>query len=437
MEQPRRFDLPRACMRTAVLLPAAHLREDGGVSACRARLREDGGASSAARFRADPRRNSNLHGGASILYGAPRQFFSRRNFRFPHRSVTKGAFHLNTRVLPPDEAALKEAAALIRGGRLVAFPTETVYGLGANGLDAEAVSRIFAAKGRPGDNPLILHIASLDALRPLIACEPSETARRMMRAFWPGPLTMIFPRSGRVPANVSAGLDTVAVRFPSHPVAQRLIALSGVPIAAPSANRSGRPSPTAAAHVLEDMDGRIELILDGGACDVGVESTVVDMTGATPRILRPGGVTAAQIAAVAGASEVDPAVMRPLKEGERPRSPGMKYRHYAPAGDLTIFHGEPTAVAARIRESYDAALNDGRRPLILTLDAHRALYGDRRVESLGDSPEAMAHSLFAVLRDADTLGADALFSEAVEADGVGLAVMNRLGRAAAFHIVEV
>ena len=185
------------------------------------------------------------------------------------------------------------------------------------------------------------------------------------------------------------------------------------------------------------MDGRIELILDGGACDVGVESTVVDMTGATPRILRPGGVTAAQIAAVAGASEVDPAVMRPLKEGERPRSPGMKYRHYAPAGDLTIFHGEPAAVAARIRESYDAALGDGRRPLIFALDAHRALYGDRRVESLGDSPEAMAHSLFAVLRDADALGADALFSEAVEADGVGLAVMNRLGRAAAFHIVEV
>ena len=343
---------------------------------------------------------------------------------------------MNTRVLPPDEAALKEAAALIRGGRLVAFPTETVYGLGANGLDAEAVSRIFAAKGRPGDNPLILHIASLDALRPLIACEPSETARRMMRAFWPGPLTMIFPRSGRVPANVSAGLDTVAVRFPSHPVAQRLIALSGVPIAAPSANRSGRPSPTTAQHVLDDMDGRIPMILDGGPCSVGVESTVIDVTGDVPRVLRPGGVTPQMIADVMGAVEVDGAVMRPLKEGEKPRSPGMKYRHYAPEGDLVIFTGDAQTVADVICDHYDHAAGSA---AILALPGHEALYGDRHVIELGrtDSPESVAAGLFAALRRLDDENVKYIFSEAIDAEGVGLAVMNRLGRAAAFHIVPV
>ena len=296
---------------------------------------------------------------------------------------------MNTLCLPAAPESIAQAAALLRAGQVVGFPTETVYGLGADALNEAAVRAIFAAKERPADNPLIVHVAEPEQLAGL--CQVTPLARELMRAFWPGPLTLLLQKTARVPDVTTAGLSSVAVRCPNHPVAHALLRECGAPVAAPSANRSGRPSPTAAAHVLEDMDGRIELILDGGACDVGVESTVVDMTGATPRILRPGGVTAAQIA----------------------------------------------AVAARIRDSYDAALNDGRRPLILALDAHRALYGDRRVESLGDSPEAMAHSLFAVLRDADTLGADALFSEAVEADGVGLAVMNRLGRAAAFHIVEV
>lgn len=344
---------------------------------------------------------------------------------------------MNTRMLPPSEAALWEAAELIRAGQLVAFPTETVYGLGANGLNSAAVKRIFEAKGRPGDNPLILHISDLSQLRPLIACEPSEAARQLIDAFWPGPLTMIFPKSDLVPDEVSAGLSTVAVRFPLHPVAQKLIAAAGCPIAAPSANRSGRPSPTSAQHVLEDMDGRIPMILDGGACAVGLESTVVDMTGETPRILRPGGVTAEQIAQVAGASEVDSTVMRPLKEGERPLSPGMKYRHYAPSGELTIVTGAPERVTEHIAKLYDEALGDGLHPLILALEPHRAAYGERRCESLGADAESMAHNLFATLRDADSLGADVLFSEAVDASGLGLAVMNRLGRAAAFHIVEV
>lgn len=342
-----------------------------------------------------------------------------------------------TALLPPTNDSIEQGAALIRDGQLVAFPTETVYGLGGNAMDPEAVARIFEAKGRPGDNPLIAHIAHVKQLRPLIACEPCETAIRMINAFWPGPLTMIFPRSENVPANLSAGLDTVSVRLPAHPVARALIMNADTPIAAPSANRSGRPSPTTAQHVFEDMEGRIPLIIDGGACKVGLESTVVDMTGDIPRILRPGGVTAEMIAQVAGAVEVDSAVLRPLAEGEKPRSPGMKYRHYAPEGDLTIVTGNEIRVIEAISEMYDLALADGHRPLILALNSHLSAYGDRRTEALGDDEEGMAHRIFSVLRDADTLGADVLFSEAVEAKGLGLAVMNRLGRAAAFHIVEV
>lgn len=342
-----------------------------------------------------------------------------------------------TRILPPTDAAIAEAAALIRAGELVAFPTETVYGLGADGLNREAVAKIFQAKGRPGDNPLILHISALDQITPLISCELSPVAKKMADAFWPGPLTMIFPKSARVPENVSAGLSTVAIRFPAHPDAQRLIAAAETPIAAPSANRSGKPSPTTANHVFEDMDGRIPLILDGGECLVGVESTVVDMTGSVPHILRPGGITAEQIAQVAGASEVDSAVMRPLAEGEKPRSPGMAHRHYAPNGQLTVFTGDSDRVIQRIQSEYDCAKANGSRPLILSMEAHVASYGDRRIESLGADETAMAHRLFALLRDADHMEADVLFAEGVEAKGVGLAVMNRLGRAAAFHIVEV
>ena len=342
-----------------------------------------------------------------------------------------------TRILPPTDAAIAEAAALIRAGELVAFPTETVYGLGADGLNREAVAKIFQAKGRPGDNPLILHISALDQITPLIACELSPVAKKMADAFWPGPLTMIFPKSARVPENVSAGLSTVAIRFPAHPDAQRLIAAAETPIAAPSANRSGKPSPTTANHVFEDMDGRIPLILDGGECLVGVESTVVDMTGSVPHILRPGGITAEQIAQVAGASEVDSAVMRPLAEGEKPRSPGMAHRHYAPNGQLTVYTGNEARVIQAIQSEYDRAEQSGRQPLILAMEAHRAAYGDRRLESLGADETAMAHRLFALLRNADHMEADVLLAEGVEARGVGLAVMNRLGRAAAFHIVEL
>ena len=346
---------------------------------------------------------------------------------------------MQTQLLPVSRESIERAAALIRAGELVAFPTETVYGLGANALDAKAVARIFEAKGRPGDNPLIAHISDVRQLAPLIAGEPSPAARALMDAWWPGPMTLIFPKSDAVPNAVTAGLSTVAVRLPAHPAARALIDAAGVPIAAPSANRSGRPSPTSAAHVLEDMDGRIGLILDGGPCPVGVESTVIDVTGAsgeTPRILRPGGVTPRMIADVCGSAGVDPAVMRPLKEGEVARSPGMKYRHYAPSGALTIVQGSDAAVQRTIRRLYDEALAAGGQPLILALDGHLPAYGGRRALSLGADAADMARVIFARLRDADALGADALFSEAVAADGVGLAVMNRLGRAAAFHIVD-
>ena len=343
---------------------------------------------------------------------------------------------MQTELLPVNDESLSRAGELIRAGGLVAFPTETVYGLGTNALDADAVRRIFEAKGRPGDNPLIVHISRVDQLSPLITGTPSPAARALMDACWPGPMTLIFPKSPAVPAEVTAGLDTVAVRFPVHPAARSLIEAARRPIAAPSANRSGRPSPTTAAHVLEDMDGRVPLILDGGACAVGLESTVIDVTGDTPRILRPGGVTPERIAEICGGVTVDDAVLRPLREGERPRSPGMKYRHYAPTGALTIVQGGADAVAGKIRMLYDAALAGGKSPLILALDGHIDAYGDRRCLSLGADAEAMAQSMFARLRDADALGADAIFSEAIPTDGVGLAVMNRLERAAGFNILE-
>ena len=344
---------------------------------------------------------------------------------------------MNTELLPVTPEALARAGALIRAGELVAFPTETVYGLGADAMNADAVRRIFEAKGRPGDNPLIAHISGVEQLAPLIAAEPSPTARALMDACWPGPMTLIFPKSKAVPEAVTAGLDTVAVRLPSHPAARALIDAAGRPVAAPSANRSGRPSPTTAGHVWEDMAGRVPLILDGGPCAVGLESTVIDVTGPTPRILRPGGVTPELIERICGAAKVDEVVMRPLREGERPRSPGMKYRHYAPKGALTIVKGEAPAVARRIRALYDAAEAAGERPLILALQGHLPAYGERRALSLGADAEAMAHNMFALLREADELGAERIFSEAVPDRGLGLAVMNRLGRAAAFKIIEV
>lgn len=330
---------------------------------------------------------------------------------------------MHTELCHADDASIRRAAALLRAGELVAFPTETVYGLGADALNGGAAARIFAAKGRPADNPLIAHIAGESDLSGLIAGEPVPCARALMRAFWPGPMTLIFPKSARVPREVTAGLDTVAVRMPSHPVARALISAAQTPIAAPSANRSGRPSPTTAAHVLEDMDGRIPLILDGGPCEVGLESTVVDVTGARPRILRPGGVTREMLEGVVGAVDVDEGVLHQLQAGSQARSPGMKYKHYAPRGEMTIVTG-PRA-AQEIARLYDAA---GGRAAILAFS--QADYGARRVYRLKNAPG----ELFAVLRQLDEDGVETIYAEDVPTNGVGLAVMNRLMRAAAFRV---
>lgn len=332
---------------------------------------------------------------------------------------------MHTELCQADDASIRRAAALLRAGELVAFPTETVYGLGADALNGEAAARIFAAKGRPADNPLIAHIAGESGLAGLIAGEPCACARALMRAFWPGPMTLIFPKSPRVPREVTAGLDTVAVRMPSHPVARALISAAQTPIAAPSANRSGRPSPTTAAHVLEDMEGRIPLILDGGPCEVGLESTVVDVTGARPRILRPGGVTLEMLEGVVGDVDVDEGVLHQLQAGSQARSPGMKYKHYAPKGEVTIVTG-PRA-AQEIARLYDAA--DGRAAILAFSQAD---YGARRVYRLKNAPG----ELFAALRQLDEDGMETIYAEDVPTTGVGLAVMNRLMRAAAFRVVE-
>ncbi len=342
---------------------------------------------------------------------------------------------METKVLQPTPEALREAGELLRRGELVAFPTETVYGLGADALNADAVRSIFAAKNRPADNPLIVHIwdkAQLDDL-----CEPTETALRLMERFWPGPLTVLCRKKGAVPEVVTAGLGTVGMRMPSHPVARAMLREANVPVAAPSANLSTRPSPTTTAHVLEDMKGRIPLILDGGACDFGVESTVLDASGPVPVILRPGAVTREMVAELAGACEVADSVMRPLAEGESAPSPGMKHRHYAPKGRLTIYRGSAGAVERAIARAYDEAAAGGLRPVILAPAPHLIRYADRNTMSLGETLLDAAHNLFACLRDADDDGYDRLLAEAVSESSVGLAVMNRMARAAAFDVVDV
>jgi L-threonylcarbamoyladenylate synthase len=311
-----------------------------------------------------------------------------------------------------------------------------VYGLGADALNERAVRSIFTAKGRPADNPLIVHISALSEIESLVDGALPDDAKRLAAAYWPGPLTMILPKSPLVPYAVTAGLDTVAIRLPAHGVARELIRRAGVPVAAPSANRSGRPSPTTAGHVYEDMKGRIPLILDGGPCAVGLESTVVDLTRGRARVLRPGGVTPEMIERVLGAVDIDPSLLRPLREGEIARSPGMKYRHYAPAGELTIVEGGDHAVARTICHLYDRAIGAGRSARILALSAHAAAYGGRSVRCLGDDANAVAAELFSALREMDEAGVERIFSEAVAAKGMGLAVMNRLGRAAGFHTLN-
>ena len=333
---------------------------------------------------------------------------------------------------------LAEAAGILRKGGLVAFPTETVYGLGANGLDEEAAKKIYAAKGRPSDNPLIAHISAPEELEALAAEIPCF-AKRLMELYWPGPLTMVFKKKEIVPYGTTGGLDTVAVRMPSDPIARALIRLAGVPVAAPSANRSGRPSPTTADHVWQDMAGRIEMIIDGGPVGIGVESTFVDVTGPVPVILRPGAITMEMVRDALGQVEIDPAIVGPIKEGVRPKAPGMKYRHYAPKARMTLVEGEMEQVVRAINRLAREALKQGERVGIICTDETRFCYPAGMIRSVGirAREETVAHNLYAVLREFDDLEADVIFSESFPDDQIGQAIMNRLSKAAGYHIIKV
>lgn len=370
---------------------------------------------------------------------------------------------------------LKEAARILRSGGLVAFPTETVYGLGGNALDEDAARKIYAAKGRPSDNPLIAHVSCVEEVEPLVK-EIPEAGRKLMEAFWPGPLTMIFPKSEKVPYGTTGGLDTVAIRMPDDPVANRLIALAGVPVAAPSANTSGRPSPTTADHVWQDMNGRIDMIIDGGPVGIGVESTIVDVSSAVPAVLRPGAITMEMLEEVLGEVSVDPAILGPLSADVRPKAPGMKYKHYAPKADLTLV--EPgtgadresgveqvtgaeqkngadrnteaaletgldetqlQAMIRKVRELSREKIEAGYKVGVICTDESRDCYTDGEVRSIGarKSQASVAHNLYALLREFDDLGVDYIFSESFPKDHLGQAIMNRLSKAAGYKIVKV
>ena len=345
---------------------------------------------------------------------------------------------MNTKVVKTTEEELIEAAAILKKGGLVAFPTETVYGLGADALNEEAARKIYAAKGRPSDNPLIAHIAKKEDIEPLVR-EIPEAGKKLMDAFRPGPLTLIFPKSGRVPKGTTGGLDTVAVRMPSDPVARRLIELAGTPVAAPSANTSGRPSPTTAEHVRQDMDGRIEMIVDGGPVGIGVESTIVDVTGEIPMVLRPGAITMEMLKKCVGAVEIDPAILGPVSQDFKPKAPGMKYRHYAPKADLTIVSGETEDVVQAINRMAAERESEGLSVGIICTDETRALYPRGVVRSMGvrARQETIAHNLYAVLREFDDLNADVIYSESFEGGELSQAIMNRLCKAAGYHMMNV
>ena len=334
------------------------------------------------------------------------------------------------------EKDLPQAAEIIRRGGLVGIPTETVYGLGANGLDPKAVSRIFEAKGRPQDNPLILHITDVSWLERYCK-EIPLTAYKLAEAYWPGPMTMILPRKDMVPDAVTAGLDTVGMRCPSHILCHELIRLADVPIAAPSGNTSGRPSPTTADHMREDMDGKIDAIVDGGPCSVGVESTIVDLTCTPPRLLRPGGISLEQLRAVLGQVDVDPAVTRLLGAGEKPKAPGMKYRHYAPKAPVTVVSGDPKTAAEYI--AAHAAPEDG----VICFDEFMPLFtsraGTRPVMDLGPAgdKEEQARHIFDALRSFDHTQVAAIWAQCPDTEGIGLAIATRLNKAAGFQIIKV
>ncbi|MCM1544331.1 MAG: L-threonylcarbamoyladenylate synthase [Ruminococcus sp.] len=335
-------------------------------------------------------------------------------------------------IASPDDPRLNSVGKILASGGLAAIPTETVYGLAANALDGEAVGKIYEAKGRPSDNPLIVHISSIEQWAPLVD-EIPEDARRLAVAFWPGPLTIILKKSRLIPDKVSGGLDTVAVRMPSHPIARAIIEKAGVPLAAPSANTSGKPSPTTAKHVKDDLYGKIDAIVDGGDCSVGVESTVISLAANPPRLLRPGGVTPEMLESVIGEIAIDDAVYNKLADGVQAASPGMKYKHYSPTAEVVLLKGS----FEKYKEYVQARRSDEIAALCFDEDAEKLAgiktltYG-KQADSL-----SQANRIFDALREVDELNVKTVFARYPETQGVGLAVFNRLVRAAAFNIIEL
>lgn len=330
-----------------------------------------------------------------------------------------------------NEAELERAGEIIRRGGLAAFPTETVYGLGASALDGAAAERIYAAKGRPSDNPLIVHICAAEQLSE-IAEDISEMAKRLIDAFMPGPFTVILKKKPCIPDTVTAGLKTVAVRFPENYIARELIRSAGVPIAAPSANLSGKPSPTEAKHVINDMNGRVDCIIDGGSCEVGVESTIVNAAGDVPVLLRPGGITLEMLKAVTPNIEVDEHILKSVAENEQPQCPGMKYKHYAPDAEVTVVEGSKEAVHKEIcrllKENGDTVNG------VLTM--YGSDYDNAVMINAGETNREYAANLFSALRKFDELKVEKVFAEFYEDDGYGLAVKNRLYKAAAQRVIH-
>ena len=347
---------------------------------------------------------------------------------------------MNTKVVKvdrehPDQEKINGAGEVLKQGGLVAFPTETVYGLGGDGLNSGSSEKIYAAKGRPSDNPLIIHIADMESLAGIVR-EVPEKAVKLAEEYWPGPLTMIFQKNDRVPYETTGGLDSVAVRMPSHPVAKALIQAGGGYIAAPSANTSGRPSPTRAEHVEEDLSGKIDMILDGGEVEIGLESTIVDFTSETPVILRPGYISEEMIRQVIGDVSMDKGLLI-TDASVKPKAPGMKYRHYAPKAGLTIVQGNEKLVTEYINSQCKSLEAKGQRAGVICTDEDQELYDAAVVKSIGtrEDEEGIARHLFGILRAFDEEDVTCIFSEAFDTPQMGQAIMNRLLKAAGHHII--
>ncbi len=337
-----------------------------------------------------------------------------------------------------NEKQMQEAGDLIAAGELVAFPTETVYGLGGDALHPEAAKKIYAAKGRPSDNPLIVHIAEVSDLE-RVAKEVPDQARKLADAFWPGPLTMVVWKNDNVPYATTGGLDTVAVRMPNHPVALELIRRSGKLIAAPSANTSGRPSPTEGSHVMEDLDGRIAMVLDSGLVGIGIESTIIDLTEEVPMVLRPGYITPEMLSEVLGEEVIiDPGIIA-ADDTTKPKAPGMKYKHYAPKADMIIVDGEKAKVVEEITKSIQDAKEKGLKAAVIATEETKSLYEADVVLSIGkrEEEDSIARHMYKILRDCDKLDVDVIYSESFKTPRIGQAIMNRLLKAAGHQVIHV